>query len=88
MAVTSLPRNPSPAAIHRGDRASAERSYAFIKDNGGSAAADWESPYVPVWEGTLNALLLADAGNGKDALKAASVASEYEASLPIDFGPQ
>jgi hypothetical protein len=75
------------AAIQRGDRATAQRHYAFLDDNGGNAAADWESPYVPVWEGTLNALLLADAGDGRGALQAATRAAEYEASLPVDFGP-
>ncbi len=75
------------AALHRGDRPTAEEHYAFLRDNGGSAEATWESPYVPVWQGTLHALLLADAGDAEGALRAAKAAVDYEASLPVDFGP-
>jgi len=75
------------AAVHRGDRSAAEQRYAFIKDNGGTVETEWESPYVPVWEGTLNAQLLAAAGDSGGALHAAAAAAEYEASLPVDFGP-
>jgi tetratricopeptide (TPR) repeat protein len=75
------------AALHRGDRAAAERHYAFLKENGGSAGTEWEGPYVPVWQGTINALLLADAGDAEAALHAAQTAADYEASLPVDFGP-
>ncbi len=75
------------AALHRGDRPTAEKHYAFLRDNGGSAETAWESPYVPVWQGTLNAMLLADAGHREDALLAAKNAADYEASLPVDFGP-
>jgi tetratricopeptide (TPR) repeat protein len=75
------------AALHRGDRPTAEKHYAFLQDNGGSAEATWESPYVPVWQGTLHALLLADAGDRESALLAAKKAADYEASLPVDFGP-
>jgi tetratricopeptide (TPR) repeat protein len=74
-------------AVHRGDRATAERHYAFLRDEGGSAETAWQSPYVPVWQGTLNAMLLADAGDGEGALRAAKAAAEYEAALPVDFGP-
>jgi len=56
-------------------------------DYGANAGATWESPYVPVWQGTLGAMLLADAGDGEGALRAAHEAAEYEASLPVDFGP-
>jgi len=75
------------AALHRGDRPTAERHHAFLKDNGSNAEDEWESPYVPVWEGTLNAMLLADAGDADAALLAAKNAADYEASLPVDFGP-
>jgi tetratricopeptide (TPR) repeat protein len=75
------------AAVHRGDRSTAEQHYAFLKEKGGSVETAWESPYLPVWEGTLNALLLADAGDGEGALLAAKAAADYEASLPVDFGP-
>ena len=71
------------AALHRGDRPAAEKRYAFLRDNGGGT----ESPYAPVWQGTLNAMLLADAGHREDALLAAKTAADYEASLPVDFGP-
>ncbi len=70
------------AALHRGDRRAAEKRYAYLRDNGGST-----SSYAPVWQGTLNAMLLADAGHRQDALLAAKTAADYEASLPVDFGP-
>jgi tetratricopeptide (TPR) repeat protein len=75
------------AALQRGDRTTAEKHYSFIKEKAGSIEAGWESPYVPVWEGTLNALLLAEAGDAEGALLAAKGAADYEASLPVDFGP-
>ncbi|MFB3110828.1 MAG: hypothetical protein ACE10G_02235 [Gemmatimonadales bacterium] len=75
------------AALHRGDRPTAEKRYAFLRHNGGSAETAWESPYAPVWQGTLNAMLLADAGHRDDALLAAKTAADYEASLPVDYGP-
>ncbi len=75
------------AALHRGDRRTAEKHYAFLRDNGGSAETAWESPYVSVWQGTLHAMLLADAGDREGALHAAKNAADYEASLPVDFGP-
>ncbi len=75
------------AALHRGDRSDAQHRHAFLKDNGTNAEDEWESPYVPVWEGTLNAMLLADAGDADAALLAAKNAADYEASLPVDFGP-
>ncbi len=75
------------SAVHRGDRATAEKHHAFLQDRGGSAETAWESPYVPVWQGTLDALLLMDAGQGQEALAAARKAADYEASLPVDFGP-
>ncbi len=65
----------------------AEEHHAFLKESGSKAEADWVSPYVPVWQGTLEALLLADAGEGEAALAAATSAADYEASLPVDFGP-
>lgn len=75
------------AAIHRGDRAAAERHHAFIRDNARAGETDGQSPYVPVWKGTLEAMLLAAAGDLESALTAARRAADYEASLPVDFGP-
>jgi len=75
------------AAMHRGDRPTAEKHYAFLRDKGGSVDTAWESPYVPVWKGTLHALLLSDAGDHDGALLTAKNAADYEASLPVDFGP-
>ncbi|MCH7563722.1 MAG: hypothetical protein IH968_07850 [Gemmatimonadetes bacterium] len=75
------------AAVNRGDRTAAKKHHAFLMDYGANAGATWESPYVPVWQGTLGAMLLADAGDGEGALRAAHEAAEYEASLPVDFGP-
>jgi tetratricopeptide (TPR) repeat protein len=75
------------AAVHRGDRSLAEKHHAFLVERGAKAEDEWESPYVPVWQGTLEALLLADAGEGEEALTAAAEAADYEASLPVDFGP-
>ena len=72
------------AALHGGDRRKAEKHYAFLQDNGGSAET---GPYVPVWQGTFHAMLLADAGDREGALHAAKNAADYEASLPVDFGP-
>jgi tetratricopeptide (TPR) repeat protein len=74
------------AALHRGDRATAEEHFDFLVKEAGDAE-DYLSPYVPVWRGTFEALLLADAGDAVGALRAAREAAEYEASLPVDFGP-
>ncbi len=74
-------------ALQRGDRSNAEKYYTFIKETGRNVEAEWVSPYVPVWQGTLNALLLAEAGDAEAALLAAKGAADYEASLPVDFGP-
>ncbi len=75
------------AALHRGDRAGAERTLQSMRDKAVASDGDWESPYVQVWVGTLEALLLADQGHTDDALRSARQAAEYEASLPVDFGP-
>lgn len=74
----------SRPSLHRGDRRTAEKHYAFLRDNGGSAET---GPYIPVWQGTLHAMLLADAGDRESALHAVKNAADYEASLPVDFGP-
>ncbi len=71
------------AALHRGDRATAERMHEVLVKDGG---LDGET-YAPVWEGTLHALLLQEGGDAPGALIAAKAAADYEASLPVDFGP-
>ncbi len=75
------------AALHRGDRQKAEARHAFLRTQGGAVETTWVGPYAPVWRGTLEAMLLADAGDDEAALRAARDAAEYEASLPVDFGP-
>jgi tetratricopeptide (TPR) repeat protein len=75
------------AAVHQGDRVEAEKQYAVILDAVQTSEEDYLSGYAPVWRGTLNALLLADGGDQAGALAAAKEAAEYEASLPVDFGP-
>ncbi len=74
-------------ALHRGDRSAAEAGLGFLREHGGSADDGWMSPYVPVWRGTLEALLLAHDGDLEGAVSTAREAAEYEASLPVDFGP-
>jgi tetratricopeptide (TPR) repeat protein len=74
------------AALERGDREAAETHHRFLLDNGG-VEQDWVSPYIPVWTGTLSALMHAHAGEPELALEAATRAAEHEASLPVDFGP-
>jgi tetratricopeptide (TPR) repeat protein len=75
------------AALLRGERAEAERQHAVLMDRGDDVPSSYMSPYVPVWQGTLEALLHMDAGDGDGALEAARGAAEYEAALPVDFGP-
>lgn len=75
------------AAVHRGDRATAEDRLALLEGEGPEGDMDSRSPYAPVWFGTLKALLLADGGDRDGALLAAMEAADYEASLPVDFGP-
>ena len=53
----------------------------------GRAGTEWESPYVPVWQGTLAAALKAYDGDMDGAVGSARVAADYEAALPVDFGP-
>lgn len=75
------------AALYRGERAEAETSYRFLMGKGDEVPRNYVSPYVPVWRGTLEAMLLADAGDLGGAVQAARRAADYEASLPVDFGP-
>ena len=75
------------AALHRGERSAAEATYDFLMEKGDEAPRNFVTPYVPVWQGTLEAMLLADAGDLAAAIEAARRAADYEASLPIDFGP-
>ncbi|UCF21486.1 MAG: hypothetical protein JSU87_08905, partial [Gemmatimonadota bacterium] len=75
------------AALHRGERSSAEAAYKFLMEKGDEAPRNYVTPYVPVWQGTLEAMLLADAGDLDAAVQAARRAADYEASLPVDFGP-
>ncbi|MDX1576991.1 MAG: hypothetical protein R3266_00835 [Gemmatimonadota bacterium] len=75
------------AALYRGERAEAEAAHAILVAEGDEAPRNYVTPYVPVWRGTLAAMLLADAGDTDAAVAAAREAAEYEASLPVDFGP-
>lgn len=75
------------AALLRGERAMAERHLTFLDERGGDVEPSYLSPYVPVWRGTLEALVHMDQGDGDIALEAAKRAADYEASLPVDFGP-
>jgi tetratricopeptide (TPR) repeat protein len=74
-------------ALEAGDRAAAERHQAVFEDAVEQIEPSWVSPYAPVWQGTLEAMILADAGDLPAALAAAGEAADYEASLPVDFGP-
>jgi tetratricopeptide (TPR) repeat protein len=74
------------AAAHQGNRAVAEEQLKFLHQHA-DVERSYISPYVPVWQGTLEALVLADGGDVEGALSAAAGAAEYEASLPLDFGP-
>ncbi|MEN8145819.1 MAG: hypothetical protein ABFS14_12820, partial [Gemmatimonadota bacterium] len=75
------------AALERGERAPAEAAHAFLMEEGANVPRNYISPYVPVWQGTLEAMLHANAGDLSAAIGAAGKAAEYEASLPVDFGP-
>lgn len=74
-------------ALRAGDRAGAERQRAAFKDAVRTVESSWVSPYAPVWTGTLEAMMLADDGDLQAALATAGEAADYEASLPVDFGP-
>jgi tetratricopeptide (TPR) repeat protein len=75
------------AALMRGDRAAAETMHAFLLEKGEEVPRNYVTPYVPVWQGTLDAMLLADEGELDAAIAAARRAADHEASLPVDFGP-
>lgn len=75
------------AALFRGERAAAETAHEFLVTRGDGAPRNYVTPYVPVWRGTLEAMLLADAGDLDAAIQTARRAADYEASLPVDFGP-
>lgn len=75
------------AALGRGDRPAAEKHHRFLESEGDRVDDGYLGRYVPVWRGTLEALLLADAGDAEGAFGAARRAAEHEASLPVDFGP-
>lgn len=74
-------------ALHNGDRALAQNRLLFIQEKGAGVAASYISPYIPVWQGTLEAFLLLDGEDTEGALAAARAAADFEAALPIDFGP-
>ena len=74
-------------ALATGDRAEAERQRAVFEEHLKAMEPTFLSPYAPVWKGTLEAMLLADAGDLEGALTAAREAADHEASLPVDFGP-
>ena len=69
------------------DAPAAEEHYKRLMEKGGDVPGSYLSPYVPVWQGTLRAMLAMEAGDGEGGLSAARGAAEYEASLPVDFGP-
>lgn len=50
-------------------------------------AADWDAPYAPVWIGTLQAEIARAQGDLERALGIARAAADFEAALPVDFGP-
>lgn len=75
------------AAIKRGDREMAEKHHQYLEAKSESVERTWVSPYAPVWRGTLTAMALAQAGDLAAATASARQAAEYEASLPVDFGP-
>ncbi len=75
------------AALYRGERSAAEAAHEFLMEKGDEAPRNYVTPYVPVWQGTLQAMLLADTGDLDAAVQAARRAADYEASLPVDFGP-
>jgi tetratricopeptide (TPR) repeat protein len=74
-------------ALLRGDLEAAEQRLAFLDERGGEVEPSYLSPYVPVWQGTLNALVHMDMEHPEIALEAARAAADYEAALPVDFGP-
>lgn len=51
------------------------------------APTDWIAPYAPVWIGTLQAEIARAEGDLDRALGIARGAAEFEAALPVDFGP-
>ncbi|HSR40739.1 MAG TPA: hypothetical protein VLL48_01170, partial [Longimicrobiales bacterium] len=74
------------AAVHRGDVAQARRSLAALADRGADDVG-YVAAYAPVWEGTLRSLVLAREGQLEEAIAGARTAADYEAELPVDFGP-
>lgn len=74
-------------AVARGDLAEAERQHAVIVSGADRVSPSYLSPYVPVWRGTLDAMIRMASGDDEGALAAAHEAAEFEASLPVDFGP-
>jgi tetratricopeptide (TPR) repeat protein len=50
-------------------------------------STEFMAPYAPVWIGTLQAEIARANGDPDRALGVARAAADYEASLPVDFGP-
>jgi len=75
------------AAVHRGDLAAARASLSELEGIELDDELAWVSPYAPIWRGTLTAYVRRAEGDLDAALVAAREAAEYEASLPVDFGP-
>lgn len=75
------------AALYRGERDPAEAAFAFLSETRDEARGGFGMSYLPVWQGTLEAMLLADAGDVEAAIGRAREAADYESSLPVDFGP-
>ena len=75
------------AAVHRGDLDVARASLAELDAMDAGDELAWVSPYAPIWRGTLTAYVRRAEGDLEAALAAAREAADYEASLPVDFGP-
>ena len=75
------------AAVRRGDLDAARGHLTALESMDADDALAWVSPYVPVWRGTLAAWIDLAAGDLDGALASARAAADYEASLPVDFGP-
>ncbi len=74
-------------ALGEGDLSAAIQHHQTLLDGSGSLEASFLSPYAPIWTGTLGALIAAESGDLNRALELAHEAAEYEAALPVDFGP-
>ena len=94
--LRSTAADPSPAwlwgtgfiAARSGQTAEARTQLAELRAT--VSAMDptaFMAPYAPVWIGTLQAEIARADGDPGRALGIAGAAADYEASLPVDFGP-